>query len=105
VQGGRNTLVLREVTEESVTDLLEKKDSLASCDVAAFVYDRYEPEAFFLCFSLTLNVEGIWDETQLCYNSTILKSVLRDSMLGMLIRQYLYNLSSENLYRFSTNQI
>lgn len=33
--------MLREINEESVSSLLEKKDALASCDVAAFVYDRY----------------------------------------------------------------
>ena len=49
VQGGRKTLVLREVTEESVSKLLEKKDALASCDVLAFVYDRcdFETASFF----------------------------------------------------------
>jgi hypothetical protein len=41
-------LVLREVNEESVSKLLEKKDALASCDVAAFVYDRCEFELAFL---------------------------------------------------------
>lgn len=33
--------MLREIDEESVSSLLEKKDALGSCDVAAFVYDRY----------------------------------------------------------------
>lgn len=49
MQGGRKNLVLREVTEESVSDLLEQKDALASCDVAAFVYDRYT-YASTVCF-------------------------------------------------------
>lgn len=55
VQGGRKTLVLREVTEESVSKLLEKKDALASCDVAAFVYDRCKFEPAFLSLPLVLN--------------------------------------------------
>ena len=35
-------MVLREVSEKSVAELLAKKDALAACDVAAFVYDRYD---------------------------------------------------------------
>ncbi len=50
MQSGKKNLVLREVAEESVSDLLEKKDALASCDVAAFVYDRYKYASTFLCF-------------------------------------------------------
>lgn len=42
MQGSRKTLILREVNEESVTSLLGKKDALTDCDVAAFVYDRFE---------------------------------------------------------------
>lgn len=32
---------MREINEESVSSLLDNKEALAPCDVAAFVYDRY----------------------------------------------------------------
>ncbi|CAM6128136.1 unnamed protein product [Calypogeia fissa] len=35
----KKTLIMREVNEESVQTLLERRDALATCDVAAFVYD------------------------------------------------------------------
>jgi hypothetical protein len=38
VKGSKKTLVMREINEESVSSLLEKRDALAD-DVAAFVYD------------------------------------------------------------------
>lgn len=79
VQGGRKTLVLREVAEESVSKLLEKKDALASCDVAAFVYDRCVFEPAFLSFlcnplvqirMITINehVWGIGNEAEKGFN-------------------------------------
>jgi len=37
---------LREISEECVASLLEKKDAMADCDVAAFVYDRFELSHF-----------------------------------------------------------
>ncbi len=46
VQGSKKTLILREINEDSVASLLEKKDAMADCDVAAFVYDRYELSYF-----------------------------------------------------------
>lgn len=39
VKGSKKTLVMREINEESVSSLLEKRDALADCDVAVFVYD------------------------------------------------------------------
>ncbi|CAK9192437.1 unnamed protein product [Sphagnum troendelagicum] len=39
IGGSKKTLVMREINEESVSSLLEKRDALADCDVAAFVYD------------------------------------------------------------------
>jgi hypothetical protein len=39
-------LILREINDESVSSLLEKKDAMADCDVAAFVYDRFELSHF-----------------------------------------------------------
>lgn len=40
MQGTKRTLVLREIPEDEVKMLLSNKESLASCDVAVFVYDR-----------------------------------------------------------------
>ena len=48
VQGSKKTLILREINEDSVASLLEKKDAMADCDVAAFVYDRYELSYFII---------------------------------------------------------
>jgi Ras family protein T1 len=39
VKGSKKTLVMREINEESVSSLLEKRDAVPDCDVAAFVYD------------------------------------------------------------------
>lgn len=47
VQVSKKTLIMREINEESVQSLLERRDALASCDVAAFVYDRSEPLAWY----------------------------------------------------------
>lgn len=45
--GGPNkTLLMREINEESVSSLLENKEALAPCDVAAFVYDSSSEESF-----------------------------------------------------------
>ncbi len=40
VKGSKKTLIMREINEESVSSLLGRRDALADCDVAAFVYDR-----------------------------------------------------------------
>ncbi|KAK9083082.1 hypothetical protein Scep_029553 [Stephania cephalantha] len=39
--GEKKTLVLREIPEDEVRKLLSNKESLAACDVAIFVHDRY----------------------------------------------------------------
>ncbi|KAI5068058.1 hypothetical protein GOP47_0016403 [Adiantum capillus-veneris] len=39
IGGSKKTLILREISMDLVPVLLTKKDALASCDVAAFVYD------------------------------------------------------------------
>lgn len=54
--GGRKILVLREVNEESVSRLLEKKDALAACDVAAFVYDSADAESWRRAYDLLIEV-------------------------------------------------
>jgi Ras family protein T1 len=41
LQGIKKTLVLREIPDDGVKKLLSNKESLASCDIAVFVYDRY----------------------------------------------------------------
>lgn len=40
LQGIKKTLVLREIPEDGIKKLLSTKESLASCDIAVFVYDR-----------------------------------------------------------------
>lgn len=40
-QGNKKTLILQEIPEEGVKKLLSNKESLASCDVTVFVYDRW----------------------------------------------------------------
>ena len=47
LKGNKKTLILREIPEDEVKKLLSKKNSLAACDVAVFVYDRYLN--IFLC--------------------------------------------------------
>nr|GMC96853.1 mitochondrial Rho GTPase 1-like [Ipomoea batatas]GMD80962.1 mitochondrial Rho GTPase 1-like [Ipomoea batatas] len=39
LQGIKKTLVLREIPEDGIKKLLSTKESLASCDIAVFVYD------------------------------------------------------------------
>jgi len=41
-QGSKKFLILREVPDEKVKKLLSDKESLAACDIAIFVYDRWE---------------------------------------------------------------
>lgn len=41
LKGTRKTLVMREISEGDVGPLLSDKESLAPCDVAVIVYDRY----------------------------------------------------------------
>ncbi|KAF3779740.1 hypothetical protein EJ110_NYTH40701 [Nymphaea thermarum] len=46
--GTVNILVLREMPPDGVASLLSSKDSLAACDVALFMYDRYLLELLIL---------------------------------------------------------
>lgn len=51
LKGGKKTLVMREVPEDEVRPMLSNKESLAACDIAVFVYDRYNTsEILFLLF-------------------------------------------------------
>lgn len=40
LQGNKKTIILREIPEDGVKKFLSNKESLATCDVAVFVYDR-----------------------------------------------------------------
>lgn len=46
VKGGKKTLLMQEIPEDEVKTILSNKDSLAPCDIAVFVYDRYFKEPF-----------------------------------------------------------
>lgn len=41
MKGDKKTLVMREIPETEVKNLLSNKESLAACDIAVFVHDRY----------------------------------------------------------------
>ncbi|XP_024381368.1 mitochondrial Rho GTPase 1 isoform X2 [Physcomitrium patens] len=56
IVGGRKTLVLREIIEESVSSLFEKKHALSSCDVAAFVYDCADAQSWKRAYELLVQV-------------------------------------------------
>lgn len=40
-KGVKKALVMREIPEDGVKALLSNKESLAACDIAIFVHDRY----------------------------------------------------------------
>lgn len=56
IGGSRKTLLLREIPKDSVSKLLEKKDALASCDVAAFIYDSSDELSWKQAATLLLDV-------------------------------------------------
>ncbi|ONM10707.1 Mitochondrial Rho GTPase 1 [Zea mays] len=73
--GTRKTLILREIPEGDVRSLLSDRESLAPCDVAVFVYDRYtlllSIYLFIICKShntvyTAMNIHGKELETCLC---------------------------------------
>lgn len=41
MQGNKKFLILREIPEDGVRKLLVNKESLAGCDIAVFVHDRW----------------------------------------------------------------
>jgi mitochondrial Rho GTPase 1 len=56
-------LVLREISEGGVTKLLADKESLASCDVAVFVYDRSDESSWEASSELLLKITGHGEDT------------------------------------------
>ncbi|KAG0596001.1 hypothetical protein M758_UG216000 [Ceratodon purpureus] len=56
IGGSKKTLILREVKEESVAGLLEKKDAMMDCDVAAFVYDSSDAASWDRAHELLVEV-------------------------------------------------
>ncbi|KAI3861220.1 hypothetical protein MKX03_016642 [Papaver bracteatum] len=44
--GNKKTLILREIPEDGVKRLLSRKESLADCDVAIFVYDSSDEKSW-----------------------------------------------------------
>ncbi|CAM6008327.1 unnamed protein product [Sphagnum balticum] len=56
IGGSKKTLIMREINEESVTSLLGRRDALADCDVAAFVYDSSDATSWKCAVDLLLDV-------------------------------------------------
>lgn len=57
---------MREIDEESVSVLLENKEALAPCNVAAFVYDRC------VLHCLYCMLPGCWHRKSGCQSQSIL---------------------------------
>ncbi|AES96221.2 Rho GTPase [Medicago truncatula] len=56
-------LVLREISEGGVTKLLANKKSLASCDIAIFVYDRSDESSWKASYELLLKIVRHGEDT------------------------------------------
>lgn len=56
IGGSKKTLILREISMDLVPQLLAKKDALAACDVAAFVYDSSDELSWKQTSELLLEV-------------------------------------------------
>ncbi|XP_058774841.1 mitochondrial Rho GTPase 1-like [Vicia villosa] len=56
-------LVMREISESGVTKLLANKKSLASCDIAVFVHDRFDESSWKESSELLLKVAGHGERT------------------------------------------
>ncbi|CAL1393504.1 unnamed protein product [Linum trigynum] len=61
--GSKKTLVLREIPEKEVKGLLSSKESLASCDIAVFVYDSSDESSWKRATELLLDVAGHGEDT------------------------------------------
>ncbi|CAN0914275.1 Mitochondrial Rho GTPase 1 [Linum grandiflorum] len=61
--GTKKTLVLREIPEDEVKSLLSKKESLASCDIAVFVYDSSDEASWKRTTQLLVDVAGHGEDT------------------------------------------
>lgn len=56
IGGSKKTLILREISMDLVPVLLTRKDALASCDVAAFVYDSSDESSWKQTSDLLLEI-------------------------------------------------
>ncbi|KAI7992178.1 Mitochondrial Rho GTPase 2 [Camellia lanceoleosa] len=61
--GTKKTLILREIQEDRVKKLLSNKESLAACDVAAFVYDSSDEYSLKRTSELLMEVTRRGEET------------------------------------------
>ncbi|CAN1232752.1 Mitochondrial Rho GTPase 1 [Linum perenne] len=61
--GTKKTLVLREIPEDEVKGLLSNKESLASCDIAVFVYDSSDESSWKRATQLLVDVAGHGEDT------------------------------------------
>ncbi|XP_074303212.1 mitochondrial Rho GTPase 1-like [Silene latifolia] len=63
IAGSQKFLVLREIPEAKVKNLLSNKESLATCDVALFVYDSTDESSFKKTAKLLAEVAGHGEDT------------------------------------------
>ncbi|GAB4840777.1 Mitochondrial Rho GTPase 2 [Ancistrocladus abbreviatus] len=56
LEGGKKTLVLQEIPEDHVDKFLSKKEALAPCDVAIFVYDCSDENSWMRATELLVQV-------------------------------------------------
>ncbi|CAN0897119.1 Mitochondrial Rho GTPase 1 [Linum grandiflorum] len=61
--GTPKTLVLREIPEDDVKGMLSNKESLASCDIAVFVYDSSDESSWKRATELLVAVAGHGEHT------------------------------------------
>ncbi|RVW53495.1 Mitochondrial Rho GTPase 1 [Vitis vinifera] len=61
--GSKKTLVLREIAEDGVRKLLSKRDSLAACDIALFVYDSSDESSWKRATELLVEVASHGENT------------------------------------------
>ncbi|KAJ9682024.1 hypothetical protein PVL29_018085 [Vitis rotundifolia] len=61
--GSKKTLVLREIPEDGVRKLLSKRDSLAACDIALFVYDSSDESSWKRATELLVEVASHGENT------------------------------------------
>ncbi|CAN1784021.1 Mitochondrial Rho GTPase 1 [Linum perenne] len=61
--GTKKTLVLKEIPEDDVKVMLSNKESLASCDIAVFVYDSSDESSWRRATQLLVDVAGQGEHT------------------------------------------
>ncbi|CAN1784019.1 Mitochondrial Rho GTPase 1 [Linum perenne] len=62
-KGTKKTLVLKEIPEDDVKVMLSNKESLASCDIAVFVYDSSDESSWRRATQLLVDVAGQGEHT------------------------------------------